>query len=392
MDFKNLKNLLDDFVSDGYAPGNTIAVFKDGENVFNYSSGYSDAINKKAMTGNEHFFLWSCSKPVTVVAAMQLLEKGKFLLSDPLYSYLPEFSDMTVRDENGNIKKAENTIKILNLFNMTAGFSYETEIPALKKAREITGGLMNTDVVIKCLSEEPLYFEPGEMFDYSLCHDVLARLVEVISGKKFRDYVKENIFEPLGMKRSVYHLTPEIEKNMAVQYRFFADDNNNKDIVESQKTLSSNNGVFKDVGLDNYLIFGPEYDSGGAGIISTVSDYALFAAALANKGMGLTGERILSPASIELIKTNTLTDSQRKTFTWTNLKGYGYGLGVRTHIDKAKSGSLSSVGEFGWGGAAGATLVVDTEKNLGAVYLKHTLNPREPYYMPRVINALYSCI
>ena len=92
MDFKNLKNLLDDFVNDGYAPGNTIAVYKDGKNVFNYASGYSDAINKIPMTGDEHFFLWSCSKPVTVVAAMQLLEKGKFLLSDPLYKYLPEFS------------------------------------------------------------------------------------------------------------------------------------------------------------------------------------------------------------------------------------------------------------------------------------------------------------
>jgi len=115
-------------------------------------------------------------------------------------------------------------------------------------------------------------------------------------------------------------------------------------------------------------------------------------AALANMGTGLNGEQILSKNTVELLRTNTLTENQLKTFDWKQLIGYGYGMGVRTMMDRAKAGSLSNIGEFGWGGAAGATVLADPKIKLAAVYLKHTLNPREGYYMPRLRNALYSCL
>lgn len=176
MNFDRLKALMKDFVDEGYAPGNTLIVNLGGKQVFNYTYGLSDVASKKVMTGDEHFYLYSCSKITTVVAALMLLERGEFLLSDPLCEYMPEFSDMHIKRADGEIVKAKQQITIKNLFNMTAGLTYDTDTPAFLKAKERTKGKMDTKTVIKCLSEEPLAFEPGEQFLYSLCHDVLARL------------------------------------------------------------------------------------------------------------------------------------------------------------------------------------------------------------------------
>lgn len=131
---------------------------------------------------------------------------------------------------------------------------------------------------------------------------------------------------------------------------------------------------------------------GGAGIITTVSDYEKLLAALANGGLGLNGERILSAYSIELLKTNRLTAELLKDYNWKAKVGCGYGLGVHTHMSPAESGLISNIGEFGWGGAAGASAIVDTKANLAVFYVQHTLNPREEYYQPRLRNVVYSCL
>ena len=393
MNFEKLEKLMDRFVAEGYAPGNTIKVYFGKNKVFDYSCGYSDIDKKTKMTGNEYFNLYSCSKIATVTAALQLVEQGIILLNDPLYEYIPEYKDMYIKTENGELIKAKRDIKILNLFNMTAGLTYNMNTDGIKKAQELSQGKMDTTVVARCIASDPLSFEPGEKFQYSLCHDVLAGLVSTVSGKKFRDYVKENIFEPLDMSSATYHLTPEIREQMATQYRFIADNNDEElDIVDAQKYGDEKKGQFKNIGLENPHVLGSEYDSGGAGIISNVSDYVKLAAALANYGLGLTGERILSPSTLELMRTNTLDENQIKTFNWKQLDGYGYGFGVRTMMDLVKGGSTGNIGEFGWGGAAGASVYIDPQIGLAAVYAKHTLNPREEYYQPRVRNVLYSCL
>lgn len=393
MNFRKLEELMNSFISDGYAPGNTIKVYIENKLVFDYACGYSDAESKKKMTGDEYFNLYSCSKIATVTAALQLVEKGVFSLDDPLYAYIPEYKDMYIKNDAQDVVKAKKDIKIINLFNMTAGLTYDVESQGIKKAREITGGKMNTEIVVRNIAQDFLSFEPGEKFQYSLCHDVLAGLVSIVTGKKFSDYMRENIFDPLDMNHSHYHLTSEIEPLMATQYRYISEDNEEiKDIVEAQKSGKSQKGYFKNIGKGNALVLGEEYDSGGAGIISTVSDYIKLAAALANNGVGINGERILSSSTVDLMRTNTLNENQIKTFNWRQLEGYGYGLGVRTMMDKAKGNSLSNIGEFGWGGAAGTSVYIDPQIKLAAVYAKHTLNPREEYYQPVVRNIIYSCL
>lgn len=384
MNFEYMKNFMDS-LTEWIVPGNSVVIYKDGKKVFEYSSGYSDLEKKIKKTGEEQLYIYSCSKVATVTAALQLYEQGKFLLSDPLYEYLPEFKKMYVKDGD-RIKAAENPITIRDLFTMTAGLSYATNTPAFEKARKLTDGKMDTRTVIKCLAEEPLLFEPGARWNYSLCHDVLAVLAEVVSGMRFSEYMKKYIFEPLDMNNSYYHAPNDVI--ISPQYIYEIQDT--KNIVELQQKEHTTGVVKRAYG--NELVFGENYDSGGAGIITTVDDYAKFAAALANSGTGLNNNRILSSATVKLMKTNQLNEAQRKTMNWRRLRGYGYGLGVRTLIDKAESGSNSSIGEIGWGGAAGATIIADTEEKVALFYAHHMLNPQEEYYQPRLRNVLYSCL
>ena len=384
MNFEYMKNFMDS-LTEWIVPGNSVVIYKDGKKVFEYSSGYSDLEKKIKKTGEEQLYIYSCSKVATVTAALQLYEQGKFLLSDPLYEYLPEFKKMYVKDGD-RIKAAENPITIRDLFTMTAGLSYATNTPAFEKARKLTDGKMDTRTVIKCLAEEPLLFEPGARWNYSLCHDVLAVLAEVVSGMRFSEYMKKYIFEPLDMNNSYYH-TPN---DVIISPQYIYEIQDTKNIVELQQKEHTIGVVKRAYG--NELVFGENYDSGGAGIITTVDDYAKFAAALANSGTGLNNNRILSSATVKLMKTNQLNEAQRKTMNWRRLRGYGYGLGVRTLIDKAESGSNSSIGEIGWGGAAGATIISDTEEKVALFYAHHMLNPQEEYYQPRLRNVLYSCL
>lgn len=392
MDFSAVKEFVD-YMAANRSPGNAVKVYFKSEEVFSYAAGYSDLESKTPFTGNEHVNIYSCSKVATVTAAAQLLEKGKYLINDPLYEYIPEYKYMSVREKDGTLREAKRPILIGDLFSMTAGFNYNMKAPSIIKAGEMTGGKFDTLTVVRQLANEPLSFDPGDHWQYSLCHDVLAGFVEAVSGMKFRDYVKKNIFEPLEMEQSVYHPTEDILSNMASQYSFVPNGKpTNFDIVEAQKYGTTADGTFVNVGKRNTHILGEEYDSGGAGIITTVSDYAKFVAALAGSGRGINGARILSPYTVELMKTDRLNEAQHKDYCWQALRGYGYGLGVRTHIDRALSGSIANLGEFGWGGAAGATVITDNTIGLGVFYVQHCLNPREEWYQPRLRNIVYSSL
>lgn len=387
MNFDGLKAFLDDLTA-WRIPGNSVSVCMGGEEIFSYQSGYADVEQKIPMTTDHFINIYSCSKVATVTAALQLYEQGKFLLDDPLYAFIPEYREMYVTHGDG-VRKAEKSITLRHLFTMTSGLTYTRSASVLEKARQLTDGRMDTLAVVRCMAEDPLAFEPGETWRYSYSHDVLGAVVEVVSGQRFGDYVRDHIFLPLGVN-ATYH-NESVQDKMAVQYRFI--NGNGESIVAQQAGVGGcDDGRAEPVGPQVQGVLGSGYDGGGGGITTTVSDYSKFCAALANGGVGATGERILAPGTIELLRTNQLTEQQRKTMTWSQLTGYGYGLGVRTLLDKAASGSTGNVGEFGWGGAAGATVLVDPKLGLSMFYAHHMLNPQESYYQPRLRNVLYGCL
>ncbi len=385
MDFQALKMFMDRLTG-WRIPGNVVSVCIDNKEVFRYASGFSDIENKIPMTDDKLFNIYSCSKIATVVAALQLYEKGYFLLDDPLYEFIPQFKDMYIVDG----KKAQNDITIRNLFTMTSGLSYNLNRPCVEAVRKQTNGKMNTLDVIRGIAGDPLEFEPGTKWQYGLSHDVLAGVVEAISGKRFRDYVKENIFVPLEMKNSFYH-NDEILDRVFNQYQYV--NAAESDVVKLQAGEACNReGEIKQIDKSVGFVIGSEYDSGGAGITTSLDDYSKFVSALANGGVGANGEQILSKGTIDLLRTNHLSAELQKYFNWPQLRGYSYGLGVRTMIDKAIGGSNGGINEFGWGGAAGATVLVDADKHLSVFYTHHMINPQEEYYQPRLRNVVYSCL
>lgn len=337
--FEVTKTFCDSFLERGVS-GFDLAVYQDGKCILRHMNGYSDLENKISMNGTERYNIYSCSKVITCVAAMQLWEKGLFSLEDKLSDYMPEFKEMTVKTEDG-IKTAEKPILIRHLFEMTAGFSYDCHSPYLTKAFSATDGKCPTRETMKYLAKEPLCFEPGERWNYSLCHDVLAALVEVLAGEKFEVYVKKNIFDAVGMHRSTFMLPPEELNTLAAQYRF-------------------ENGQATNVGksIVNFKL-GSEYASGGAGCISTVDDYISFLEALRTY-------RLLKPETVKLLSTDRLTEWQKRTY-WSQAT-HGYGLGVR-----CPKGDPRYV-DFGWGGAACAYLAIDVENKISLYFGMHLLS------------------
>lgn len=333
--FENTKKFCDSFLELGL-PGFDLAVYKSGECIFRYMNGYSDLENKIRMNGTERYNIYSCSKVITCVAALQLYEKGLFSLEDKLSDYMPEFKEMTVRTDIG-IKKAEKPILIKHLFEMTAGFSYDLYSPELMKCREETNGRCSTRELMTYLAKEPLLFEPGDRWEYSLCHDVLAALVEVVSDDKFENYVKKYIFDVLDMKESTFMLPNEELSTIADQYRF-----------EDGKAKKVGKGIEHKIGY--------AHASGGAGCISTVDDYIRFLE-------GLRTCKMLKPETLELMMTDRLSEHQKRTY-WAS-GTHGYGLGVR-----CPKGDKRYI-DFGWGGAACAYLAVDVKNEISLYFGAH---------------------
>lgn len=370
MDFQPLEKFLDHLLATK-VPGYDCIVMENNQRVFRKTDG---DLQKDSMLN-----LFSATKVITCTAAMQLFEQGKFLLTDPVSEYIPEFRDMRIRvkreDGKEELVPAKNPIRIKHLFSMSAGITYNLQYPSILRVREETQGRCPTVEVIRAIASEPLTFEPGTHWSYSLCHDVLGGLIEIISGQRFGEYLQEHIFEPLGMKNSGFYLTPAQEARMAAQYRF------SEKLQKPEK-----------IQPENQFRLGTEYESGGAGLYSCAEDYALFAAAMANGGRDKNGTYILGRPAIDLMRTNQLSSAALPDFNWIQMAGYGYGLGVRTMMDKAAGGSLGSVGEFGWGGAAGCYVMIDPDRNIGVFYAQHMLNNQEPYIHPRIRNLVYTCL
>lgn len=196
-------------------------------------------------------------------------------------------------------------------------------------------------------------FEPGTHFRYSLCHDVLGALIEVWSGKSFGDYLAENICKPLGLKHTYFSQR---------------DNSDNKSLC---CLYAKSEARFEKRPLINPYTLADGYQSGGAGLISCTEDYSVFIDALANGGIAHNGYKVLKKGTIDLMKTNHLNKQQFVDFQKLR-EGYGYGLGVRTHLYPEVSASLSPIGEFGWDGAAGAFSMIDTKNRISLTYFQHS--------------------
>lgn len=378
MNFDRLKDFLDYYLPMLGVPGSDTVIYKDHEEIFRHQSGFDNLKYRITMRPDAVYNIYSCTKLATCVAALQLIERGEILINDPLHVYFPEYRNLTVArkgaDGKVRIEKAKKPILIRNLFSMTSGLDYNVRRQGIDRVKKDTDGRCPTLDIIRALPEDPLVCEPGERYVYGLSHDVLGGVVELISGMKLGDYMKKNIFDPLGMKDTTFDITHGNYERLACQYEY---DSIGRCAIEVPKDT-------------NIMRFGPEYQSGGAGLLSTVDDFILLTDALANGGVGKNGNRILSSASVKLLTSPSLSPEQMPFFEYSHNMGYDYGLGVRVMRDPAKAGSLMPKGVFGWDGMKMALSISDPENKI-AIFHAESISEMNSIIIPRLTNVIYSC-
>lgn len=326
------------------------------------------------MTRDTLFRIASMTKPVTSVAALMLMEEGKFKLDDPITKWAPEFSNMRVlKNADGPLDEtvpAARAITFDDIFTHRSGLAYgfSSMGPIAHEYQRVLGDVLNnnmtSDTWMKAISTLPLLYQPGERFHYSHSTDVLGFLVERISGMPFRDFLIERLFKPLGMPDTDFYVPLDKRKRAAVVYR------------QDDKTGKLNPVPFKQYES------APNFCGGGGGLISTVDDYLKFARMLFNKG-AFEGRRYLTPSTVELMCTNRLTPEQRAIPflgaipMWAGM-GFGLGVSVIDAPDKLGFLGMGGVGSFGWPGAFGTWWQADPANDMILIYLIQNSMPLEP--------------
>ena len=322
-----------------------IAVTLNGELVYSKAVGRDDPERNVS-------YVCSISKITTCVAALRLIEEGKLSLDDPVAKYLPAYGHLLVKEKDGSVRPARNGMTVRHLFTMTGGLNYSLNYAPILRACAIPGA--GTVDVVNSFVQSPLDFEPGARFQYSLCHDVLAAVVEIACGRRFADYVQETIFDPLGMADSGYHLPEELNARMTRQYQYVNGIHRSREVMPANK-----------------YILTPDYDSGGAGLYTTTPDQLKLLTALALGGTARNGYRLLNEETVRACEVGQLSDEQILSFWPARLYGYNWGLCGRVHTRPVISGSLSPVGEFGWDGATGPYGLVDRQNGLAFYFGMH---------------------
>ena len=342
---KKLTACLERAVENFEAAGISLLVLRDGDELCYAQAGLADRESGKPIARDSIFRLYSQSKPVTAAAVMILADRGMLDLMAGVDQYLPGFRNPRVVHADGSVTPVPRAPWILELLTMTAGLSYPDADPAGQYAAGVfeedqaqiaSGGGMETLDFCNRLGEQPLAFQPGTSWRYSTCADVLGAVVEAVSGKRFGQFLQEEIFDPLGMEDTGFWVPAEKQDRLVTCYRRVP------------------GGLEKFTDL--HLAVGqydrpPAFESGGAGLVSTLDDYAAFAAMLMQEGK-YRGERILSPAAVRFMTAPKLNPDVRRSM-WDSLGGYNYGCLMRVCDRPGESAVFTEKGEYGWDGWLG---------------------------------------
>ena len=356
MNLEKITAYLDSLESRGI-PSVDCMIYRDHELLYRHMNGTTDAKKQRKIDGSEVYLMFSMTKVQTMTAVLQLVEQGKLSLEDEVGKYLPAYKNLTVK-QGETVVPLTTPLKLKHLVSMQSGLDYDLNRPGIVRVLAEKGNEATTLDIVNSFVESPLNFVPGEHFCYSLSHDVVAAVVEVVSGMSYGEYLKKHIWEPLGLKKTRFAKPMnEDVKNLAQQFIC----NEKGEIVPMEQSCCYQ--------------FTEKYESGGAGLISCTEDYAAFADTLACGGISKDGVRILKPETVELMKTNLLEGAAREDIVKTMGRvGYGYGCGVQIVMEPEKMNSTAPVGVFGWDGAAGPCITMDTKSKTSIVYLQHVRN------------------
>lgn len=344
-------------------------VLRDHQVIYRHTAGTQDADRKIPVEKDQLYLMFSMTKVQTMTAVLSLIEQGKLSLEDPVSKYLPAYGHTLVQKEDGSTEPGK-PILVKHLVSMQSGLDYDLARPGICRVLKETGGLADTRQIVDSFVETPLLFQPGEHFFYSLSHDVAAALVEVITGMRFGEYLKKLLWEPLGMKNTFFAR----HDNSALVGRC------DGPALAAQFICEEDVRIRPMEAICDYQL-SENYESGGAGLISCTEDYARLGDMLACGGISAEGIRILKPETVEKIKQNLLGQAGIRDIASTMGRvGYGYGIGMQILMHPEEIGSSSPAGVFGWDGAAGSCLTMDTASKTTLVYIEHVRNHGFSYF------------
>ena len=353
---EKLRRLMEKAVADGELAGGCLLVRQHGEECCYLEAGLADVEEKKPVRRDQIYRLYSMSKPVTAAAAMKLFEDGALDLGQPVSDYLPSFRDSLV-EQGGRLVRADRQVQVQDLLNMTSGLVYNGE-PGLagrhadrvfaELEERISGSdpMTTRECAVK-MGQGPLLFQPGSSWKYGTSADVLGAVIEAAAGMSFGEYLEKSIFGPLGMKDTGFFV-PEEKRDRLVS--IYQSDGRGGLMPYREDHL----------GISYAPKERPAFESGGAGLVSTVDDYARFAQMLLNGGE-LDGVHVLRPGTVSYMTAGALTAGQQEAFerNFPTMPGFDYGNLVRVMKWPGRSCTLNNAGEYGWDGWLGCYFAND---------------------------------
>lgn len=375
-----LNDILNRAVSSHSENGASLAVTKDGRSVCALSAGLADVENRIPFSGNTICRAFSCTKVVTGTAAMILMERGRLDLNWELSWFFPEYRDaFFIRD---GVRKTGAPIRLRDLMNMTSGIAYPgggyegcegmNELWWRLDQSVQSGSSMTTAQFAAEAGKQPLAFEPGDRWQYGSSADVMGAVIEKLADMRYSDFLKENIFSPLGMEDTAFYVPAEKRDRLAVLY---------ENAGEQPKKPEYVNLCIYDYDTE------PAFQSGGAGLFSTAADYSKLGAELSSGGAG-----VISRRAVDFMRENGLTDAQRAGYDWDSVRGYGYGNLVRCLESRNQAGTFASKGAFGWDGWTGTYLLCDPEERLSVTVFLQRCGAGTTQLSRDLVNAVYASL
>ena len=356
IDTEKLTAYLDSLLELGI-PSVDCIVYRDHQQIYRHMNGTVDIAHTQIVREDQRYLMFSMKKVQTMTAIMQLIEQGKLSMDDEVGKYLPAYRTLQVEMPDGTLQDAKPML-IKHLVSMQSGLDYDIERAGIKRVLREKGDAATTAEMVNAIAETPLKFQPGTHFLYSLSHDVAAAVIEVVSGSSYGEYLKKNIWDKIGMTDT-----------------FFAKPDNTGLERLAQQYIYGDNGKIVPMEQTNNYQLSAVYESGGAGLVSCTEDYAKLADTLACGGVAANHVRILNSESVEKFKMNLLGDVSRNDLeTSMGRIGYGYGCGMQIFMNPEKVGSTAPAGIFGWDGAAGSCIQMETVSKTSFVYTMHVRN------------------
>ncbi len=378
---ERIQSILNEGILKNVYGGASVLVYKGGKELIYAQAGCQDKELGTPITRESLFRIYSMTKPITGAAGMLLVERGQLDMEAPVSDFLPGFKNQQYF-KDGKLEPVTKAATVADLFAMTSGLTYpgeydQSEVLMGELWKEFEQTPMDTVTLCNRMGQIPLPFAPGTCWRYGFSADVLGAVIEVVSGKPYQDFLRDELFTPLEMNDTGFFVEPENTHRLATVYE--------RDEAGGLVPFTK-----RHLGAGGLCDIRPGFASGGGGLVSSINDYMRFGQMLLNKGT-FKGNRILGPETVAFMASPQLNPEQM-TMYWEKNKGYNYGRLMAIRTEKGLAPTLGNIGEYGWSGWLGTQFINDPVQNLTFVFMTQCKDTAHAPLTNRLRNAIHGAL